>query len=259
MKQISRYDVLVVLATLGLSASMILASAAISRTIDLNPFSPRQLDNSSLERLTGVVIGLLGALILMWFLLGFIAAVLAAIGSRTGHHRTARALARLSPPFIARITIALFSGSLIFATSANATPLPQQQGTEILNGGSCTLPIPSYWSIQSPDVPCTFDTPKTMEETTLLSPGWVPQPISLPLQRVAGGTPRETTSEVIVQSGDSLWSIAAAHLGSGASKAQIAAAWPRWYEANKKIIGQNPDHLELGLVLQVPASLNFSH
>lgn len=259
MKRIDRYDALVALSILVLSVSMLLGSAVIAVHIDLNPSSPRQLDNSSLERLTGVVIGLLGALILLWFLLGFIASVLATIGSRTGHHRISRAFARLSPQFILRISIALFSGSLIFATSANAAPPPAQQGAEILNSGSCTISTPSYWRTKPPNTPCAPATQETGEETKLLSPGWVPQPISLPLQRVAGGAPRETTTEVIVQSGDSLWSIAAAHLTNDASNAQIAAAWPRWYEANKKIIGQNPDHLELGLVLQVPTSLNFTH
>lgn len=257
MKRIARYDALVALSILVLSVSMLLGSAVISMHVDLNPHSPRQLDNNSLERLTGVVIGLLGALILLWFLVGFIASVLATIGSRTGHHRISRTLARFSPQFILRITIALFSSSLIFATSANAAPA--QQGAEILNSGSCTIPTPSYWSFGSSSIPCAPATQKTSEETTLLSPGWVPQPISLPLQRVAGGTPRATPTEVIVQVGDSLWSIAAAHLEHDASNAQIAAAWPRWYEANKKIIGQNPDHLELGLVLQMPTSLNFTH
>lgn len=259
MKRIDRYDALVSVAVLGLSISMLLSSAVIARHVDLTPNSSRRLDIDSLERLSGIVLGLLGALILLWCLVGFIAAVLATIGSRTGHHRTSQALARLSPQFILRFTVALFSSSLVFATSANAAPGPQHQGTEALNSGSCTIFTDSYWSLGSPNASCSSVGSTTPEETQLLSPGWVPQPISLPLQRVAGGTPRETTTEVIVRSGDSLWSIAAAHLESGANNAQIAAAWPRWYEANKKVIGKNPDHLELGQVLQVPTTLNFTH
>ena len=38
--------------------------------------------------------------------------------------------------------------------------------------------------------------------------------------------------DVVVAAGDSLWSIAARHLPPSATDAQVAAAWPRWYEAN---------------------------
>ena len=48
-----------------------------------------------------------------------------------------------------------------------------------------------------------------------------------------------------VQSGDTLWKIAKNHYGD-------AAKWHQIYDANKNIIGSNPDHIEVGQVLTLP-------
>lgn len=56
----------------------------------------------------------------------------------------------------------------------------------------------------------------------------------------------------VVRAGDSLWVIAARQLGPGASDAQIAAEWPRWYRANRAVIGSNPSLLLVGMRLVVP-------
>lgn len=56
----------------------------------------------------------------------------------------------------------------------------------------------------------------------------------------------------VVRPGDSLWAIAAHHLGPGASDAAIAAEWPRWYRANLAVIGSNPSLLHVGTRLAVP-------
>ena len=52
--------------------------------------------------------------------------------------------------------------------------------------------------------------------------------------------------------GDSLWSIAARHLGPDASDAEIARAWPAWFEANRDVVGDDPDLLRPGQVLRAP-------
>ena len=61
-----------------------------------------------------------------------------------------------------------------------------------------------------------------------------------------------TFAEVTVMPGDTLWSIAAAHLGAGASDAEIAAEWPRWYAANADLIGPDPNVIRPGQVLVPP-------
>jgi nucleoid-associated protein YgaU len=57
---------------------------------------------------------------------------------------------------------------------------------------------------------------------------------------------------VTVRPGDSLWRIAAAHLPRPAGPASIAAAWPRWYAANRRTIGADPDLLLPGQLLHAP-------
>jgi LysM repeat protein len=58
---------------------------------------------------------------------------------------------------------------------------------------------------------------------------------------------------VTVRAGDSLWSIAAAALGPGASAAQIATQWPRWYSRNRAVIGDDPTLIRPGQRLRPPA------
>lgn len=57
---------------------------------------------------------------------------------------------------------------------------------------------------------------------------------------------------VVVEPGDSLWSLAAASLGPDASAARIAEAWPRWHAANLALIGADPDLIHPGQALTVP-------
>ena len=63
-------------------------------------------------------------------------------------------------------------------------------------------------------------------------------------------------AEVVVRRGDSLWAITARHLGAGATDAAIAAEWPRWHAANRRVIGNDPDLLLPGQRLRAPAPDN---
>jgi nucleoid-associated protein YgaU len=68
--------------------------------------------------------------------------------------------------------------------------------------------------------------------------------------------PPPTNGEVIVvQPGDTLWAIAARHLGPGASGASITAAWHAWYAENRAVIGPNPSLIQAGQRLVAPASI----
>lgn len=57
---------------------------------------------------------------------------------------------------------------------------------------------------------------------------------------------------VVVHRGDTLWGIAAAHLGPGATQAEISRWWPRWHATNRDVIGDDPDVLLPGQVLTIP-------
>ena len=73
-------------------------------------------------------------------------------------------------------------------------------------------------------------------------------------ERPAGGRvgPQLATRLVVVRVGDTLWQIAARHLGLAASEATVAAEWPRWYAANRSVIGDDPGLIIPGTVLRPP-------
>ncbi|MEO6513036.1 MAG: LysM domain-containing protein, partial [Nocardioides sp.] len=66
----------------------------------------------------------------------------------------------------------------------------------------------------------------------------------------AVATPRARQT---VRPGDTLWSLSAVRLGADATTAEIAAAWPRLYAANRGVIGPDPAHIEPGQHLTFPA------
>lgn len=89
------------------------------------------------------------------------------------------------------------------------------------------------------------------------SPGWLPTRPTTRYRddpRLLTGSPRTTTADpsVVVRRGDTLWSIAAAHLGPDATDAEITRAWPRWHETNAATIGPDPHALRAGTVLSPP-------
>ncbi|MDV3220044.1 LysM peptidoglycan-binding domain-containing protein [Intrasporangium sp.] len=105
------------------------------------------------------------------------------------------------------------------------------------------------------------DRPAQETGSPVPAPGWLPDAPSRVMQSdqtgLLGGTLRPTgtaNDTVTVQRGDTLWSIAADHLGPRATDAEIAGEWPRWFEANREVIGGNPDLILPGQQLRVPAS-----
>lgn len=61
---------------------------------------------------------------------------------------------------------------------------------------------------------------------------------------------------VVVRAGDSLWSLAESSLRRAGTTPptdrQVAQAWPRWWAANREVIGDDPDFLLPGTVLRPP-------
>lgn len=94
-------------------------------------------------------------------------------------------------------------------------------------------------------------------------PGWTPTvtsteqqvtPASAEVRLVSTGAVAHEQEQVVVHRGDTLWDIAARHLGEQATDEDVAEAWPRWYEANKDVIGGDPDLIHPGQRLVVPSS-----
>lgn len=78
----------------------------------------------------------------------------------------------------------------------------------------------------------------------------------LPLpDRAVGGPPVDqapAATTVRVRPGDSLWTIAARTLGSGASEADVAAYWQRLTDLNTTALGATPDLIHPGQQLDLP-------
>jgi LysM repeat protein len=66
----------------------------------------------------------------------------------------------------------------------------------------------------------------------------------------------EPTRRVVVEQGDSLWSISEERIGSGAPPQQIADEVERIFELNREQIGDNPNVILVGQELLVPAVSN---
>lgn len=194
-----------------------------------------------------------------------------------GLGRLARRLRDLVTPAIVRQWAAVVLGASVTATVLPGTAVAAvraEPGTPPSPGWTPNPQPPSGASgtptVQTRSVPST---PATREATALPSPGWgasgTPVGASVP---APGWTPhrparRQRTdptlltgrqrdspgAEVVVRRGDSLWSIAAAHLGPGAGDTEVAEAWPRWYAANAELIGPDPHSLLPGTRLAPPS------
>lgn len=198
-----------------------------------------------LEYLIGVVCSVLGLLLLGWILLGAVAASVSVLLSRLGHQRLAAAAGRLAPGFMYRLLAVTLGGTLALAPAAQAAPA----STEITVGASIRPGADSM----TPHAPGTGHPSPARGLDSIPGPGWQPQQGSLPLKRLlGGGTPNPDARQVVVRRGDSLWSLAREQLGPDAGIADVARAWPRWYEANRRTVGPDPDLLEIGTVLEVP-------
>ena len=94
------------------------------------------------------------------------------------------------------------------------------------------------------------------------SPGDTPAPAAIsldwgatpPAAASAATTTETPTAPVVVSPGDSLWAIAERDLARAAppSDAEVAAAWPAWWAANRDAIGPDPDLLHPGTSLVPP-------
>jgi nucleoid-associated protein YgaU len=118
-----------------------------------------------------------------------------------------------------------------------------------------TAPAPSVRAAATPaPSPLTTATPSH----TAPDPGWVPGPPTVrpqPDVRLLGHRPAPAEAGLeVVRRGDTLWSIAARHLGGHPSDAEVARAWPVWHDANRGVIGDDPDLILPGQVLRSPGA-----
>ncbi|WP_199423529.1 LysM peptidoglycan-binding domain-containing protein [Actinotalea solisilvae] len=165
-----------------------------------------------------------------------------------------RVAARLTPRVLRR-ALALGVGGLLVAGPA-AAAVPDPAGPDLGWTASVTagpagaspvaaavpVGLASAAADPAPPAPATADRATTVR--TSGTHAGTPPPASTPLD----------AGVHVVVAGETLWSVAADHLGGGATDAEIAAAWPRWYAANAGVVGDDPDLVLPGQVLHAPSA-----
>jgi hypothetical protein len=139
--------------------------------------------------------------------------------------------------------------------SASATPTPSASGaghwmSELDRPTSPTTAAPGVRLSVLLDRPANPYVAPAPRATAAVTPAG-------PAALIAGSPHRDTDRAdagrgYIVHRGDALWDIAARHLGPSATAADVAREWPRWYEANRAVIGSNPSLIRPGELLVPP-------
>jgi nucleoid-associated protein YgaU len=177
----------------------------------------------------------------IWTAVVLVAGAVGGIGS--GFHRAAVA----RTPGAARRLAAVLLGASLTSTPLAAVPALAVDRPPV----TVTRAEPTVSALPLPDRPAspggwTPDRPAAPRRT---------KP-SVPVHLVSTPSrPRRTdVGEVVVRRGDSLWDLAARYLGPAATAADVAAEWPRWYAANRQVIGPDPDLLLPGERLVPPGT-----
>lgn len=150
------------------------------------------------------------------------------------------------------------AGVLAGRVAERVTPVALREVVRVALGlsvvvGPVTTALPAAWASESPQPQGEVGP----ELPTVGRPA-IGAPNEPPAARVTLGTrpvvpPREPRDqEVVVRRGDTLWEIAARHLGHGVDDSEVAAEWPRWWQANRLVIGSDPDLILPGMRLRPP-------
>lgn len=157
----------------------------------------------------------------------------AATGSLMGlaTHRVERAAARVTPAAVRRVLAAGLGAGLGLGLMAPATASDVDLG----------------WGVTSTSGDATAATPPGSTPAPS-----VPSPVPPPTTTTAKAPVDAAPGTVVVAQGDTLWDIAARHLAHPTA-AEVAAAWPAWWEANRDVVA-DPDLIHPGQELRAPAS-----
>jgi nucleoid-associated protein YgaU len=208
----------------------------------------------------GAVVALAAAVaawvVLTWLTVVTLAALATAALAGVGSQAHAMALG-LAPGAARRIVSAALGLAIVGAPVAAALPADAGVAGVVTAADRSDQP-----GRQLVDLPAT---PVPDRPAVTVPPGWTPdRPVAThrrsaqaeAASRLVTGparAERRVADEVVVRRGDSLWDIAARHLGPDASAADVAVEWPRWHHANRDVIGADPDLLIPGQRLVPPA------
>jgi len=196
-----------------------------------------------------LVTGLGGALLSMWLGLGMTLAALSALPGALGDlcrglaSRIAPAAVRKAVAFVlgTTLTAALVPGTALAGVGHEALRSPVVATAQQVQGGLAVAAPDASFRLGDGPPPGVNMMEVNLHHDAAPPPLWSP------------ATSGQPTEEVVVLRGDTLWSIAARHLGPEAAGAEIDAEWPRWLAANRDVIGGDPDLILPGQLLRPPA------
>ena len=194
--------------------------------------------------------------------------------------RAAAFAARLVAPAVVRRWVAVSVGASVLIGGAGLTtaaaaeggePKPRTATARLQLSGAPAPSIGLDWPVTTPPgtrPPATGALPRAAGPVPppVIAPPVTAPPVTAPAQsatpaRVPALQPGRLSSRapVVVARGDCLWDLAAASLARQAAGAeptdrQISAEWPRWWAANRQVVGDDPDVIQPGTRLVQPES-----
>jgi hypothetical protein len=210
-----------------------------------------------------LVAGLGGTLLSLWLGLGMALSALSALPGELGQlcrglaGRVAPAAVRNVVAFVlgTTLTAALVPGTAVAGVEPQALRPPvvaaakhagsglrELRGLALAGPGASSRLTRGSRSVPSGAVTNNgYDVNHVMDAAP--SPSWSP-PVA----------ERHGPERVVVLRGDTLWSIAANHLGPATRAADIDAEWRRWFAANRDVIGDDANRILPGQRLRAPSS-----
>lgn len=212
---------------------------------------------AAVERISGMSAVLLGLLISLGTVLATTASLAQALAHRRGAFGAEQVLSRVSPGFLQRSAIlTLGAGLALSSSAAGSWSVTPDLTTSLHDGGGSsaaaeTGPDSVLFTPKSAESNHPMTDRETKEED--MSGLFTPKK-DRPNNDRGQGLPHRSPNqaEVTVLPGDTLWDIAADQLGPDATDWEIAESWPRWYSANRELIGEDPGIIHPGTVLHPP-------
>lgn len=168
---------------------------------------------------------------------------------RLGRHAE-RLVRRLAPRTVRALVRVAVGASLATTVLTGPAALAEDRTPTIAGSASDALDWPGLAPVPPPATaaPAPGATASPAPRAAATPPPVRPAPAPQPPPAVVPAP----SDQVVVHRGDSLWSLAATALGPGASDTQVAQEWPRWWAANRSVVGDHPDLIRPGDRLTAP-------
>ncbi|RKS72578.1 hypothetical protein CLV35_2825 [Motilibacter peucedani] len=199
-----------------------------------------------------------GLACLTWLAAATACSLLATLPGRLGRAADSVA-ARIAPQLLRRAASALTGAAVLVGPAAPAFAAPDSAPSR---GATVSATVAAPLDGRAADGATAYAAALSLPDRPAAAPPHADvraEPVRQPRTGLATAPRRpvhaagaDAATGVVVLRGDTLWSISARHLGAHATAAQIAAEWPRWWHANRDVVGADPSVLLPGQVLRAP-------